>query len=85
MFSVFLGDKQLGLENGQSILALISAGRGLEALETIKTFSLEGRTAKQNTIMFALALCAKSNNLEVKRAAYASVNDICRIPTHLFM
>lgn len=82
---MILGEKELGIENAQSIIRLISAGRGLEVVETIKTFSIEGRTAKQNPIMFALALCAKSDHLPTKQAAYASLLEICRIPTHLFM
>lgn len=81
----YQGEKELGIENAQSILRLIAAGRGLEVVETIKTFSIEGRTAKQNPIMFALALCAKSDHLPTKQAAYASLGEICRIPTHLFM
>jgi 60 kDa SS-A/Ro ribonucleoprotein len=79
------GEKELGIENAQAVLKLIENGRGVEVVETIKTYSLEGRTSKQNPIMFALALCAKSEDLPTKQAAYASLSEICRIPTHLFM
>ena len=81
----YQGEKELGIENAQAIIRLIAAGRGPEVVETIKTFSLEGRTAKQNPIMFALALCAKSDHLPTKQAAYAALGEVCRIPTHLFM
>jgi 60 kDa SS-A/Ro ribonucleoprotein len=81
----YQGEKELGIENAQAILKLIADGRGEEVVATIKTYSIEGRTSKQNPIMFALALCAKSDNLPTKRAAYASLSEICRIPTHLFM
>ena len=81
----FAGEKELGVENALSIQELIKDGRGLEVVETIKKFSIEGRTSKQNTVMFALALCAKSDDLPTKRAAYGSLSEICRIPTHLFM
>ncbi|CAF1042810.1 unnamed protein product [Rotaria sp. Silwood1] len=81
----YQGEKELGIENAKSILKLIENGRGVEVVETIKTYSIEGRTSKQNPIMFALALCAKSTDLPTKRAAYGSLSDICRIPTHLFM
>lgn len=47
--------------------------------------SLSGRAAKQNPTIFALAICARSNDLETKQLAYASLNEMCRIPTHLFM
>ncbi|CAF1247317.1 unnamed protein product [Adineta steineri] len=81
----YQGEKELGIENAQAILKLIENGRGTEVVETIKTYSLEGRTSKQNPIMFALALCAKSADLKTKQAAYTSLSEICRIPTHLFM
>lgn len=81
----YQGEKELGIENAQAILKLIENGRGIEVVETIKTYSVEGRTSKQNPIMFALALCAKSTDLKTKQAAYASLSEICRIPTHLFM
>eukprot|EP01092_Planopodium_desertum_P014510 TRINITY_DN7342_c0_g1_i1.p1 TRINITY_DN7342_c0_g1~~TRINITY_DN7342_c0_g1_i1.p1 ORF type:complete len:485 (-),score=74.43 TRINITY_DN7342_c0_g1_i1:81-1475(-) len=47
--------------------------------------SLEGRTAKQDALLFSLAYCCRSKDLETKKAAYANVLKICRIPTHLFM
>lgn len=81
----YQGEKELGIENAQAILRLIEAGRGTEVVETIKTYSLEGRTSKQNTLMFSLALCAKSTNLPTKQAAYNALSEVCRIPTHLFM
>lgn len=81
----YQGEKELGIENAQAILRLIDAGRGPEVVDTIKTYSIEGRTSKQNPIMFALALCAKATDLPTKQAAYGSLAEICRIPTHLFM
>ena len=36
--------------------------------------------------MFALAICARQEkDVKTKQAAYAVINDVCRIPTHLFM
>ncbi|CAF3839788.1 unnamed protein product [Rotaria magnacalcarata] len=81
----YQGEKELGIENAAAMLRLIQDGRGVEVVDTIKTYSLEGRTSKQNTIMFALALCAKSTDLPTKQAAYNALPEICRIPTHLFM
>lgn len=81
----YQGEKELGIENAKAILRLIEAGRGTEVVDTIKTYSIEGRTSKQNPIMFALALCAKATDLPTKQAAYGSLAEICRIPTHLFM
>ncbi|CAF0810672.1 unnamed protein product [Didymodactylos carnosus] len=81
----YIGEKELGIENAKAVLELIKAGRGEEVVAEVKKFSLEGRTSKQNPIMFVLALCAKSDHLPTKQAAYKALADVCRIPTHLFM
>lgn len=80
----YVGEKQLGKENAEAILRLIENGRGVEVVQEITKYSIEGRTAKQNPIIFALALCARDDNIETKRAAYDALNKVCRIPTHLF-
>ena len=80
----YIGEKKLGKENAEAILRLIAAGRGQEVVGEIVTFSVEGRAAKQNPIIFALALCARDKDVETKRAAYAALGRVCRIPTHLF-
>ncbi len=80
----YTGEKELGRENAESVLRLIKAGKGCEVVKEVVTYSLEGRTAKQNPIIFILALCARDNDVDTKRAAYEAVNKVCRIPTHLF-
>ena len=80
----YIGEKKLGRENAEAILRLIAAGKGQEVVREIVEFSVEGRAAKQNPIIFALALCARDKDVETKRAAYQAVNKVCRIPTHLF-
>ena len=64
---------------------LIRDGKGTEAVELLRKVSVERRNVKQNPLIFALALCARSNDLDTKEAAYKVVNEVCRIPTHLFM
>ncbi|XP_068725168.1 RNA-binding protein RO60-like [Montipora capricornis] len=76
---------KLGQENAQALLRLISEGRGPEAVKIIVEYSTEGRTAKQDPIILSLAICARSKHLETKRAAYAAITKVLRIPTHLFM
>ena len=80
----YIGEKELGKENALSIIRLIQAKRGVEVIEEIVRYSVEGRTAKQNPIIFALALCARDDDLATKKAAYDALNKVCRIPTHLF-
>jgi 60 kDa SS-A/Ro ribonucleoprotein len=80
----YIGEKELGLENAQCIVRLLADGKGMEVIQEIVAFSEEGRAAKQNPIIFALAMCARDDNVHVKRAAYESLPRVCRIPTYLF-
>ncbi|KAK3606060.1 hypothetical protein CHS0354_006404 [Potamilus streckersoni] len=72
-------------ENAKSFDRLIYEGKGKELVTLIEQISLEGRAAKQEPAIFGLAICARSNDRETKKAAYDSLNKVCRIPTHLFM
>ena len=76
--------KKLSEENAQALLRLIETGRGPEAVDIVRQFSVEGRTAKQDPIIFALATCARSPDAKTKTAAYGVMNKVLRIPTHLF-
>ena len=79
-------EQKLTRENAKTIDKLIKDGKGEEVVKTIVEFSVEGRTAKQNSILFALALCARQDDdIKTKKAAYAALNAVCRIPTHLFL
>ena len=80
----YIGEKELGRENAMAIIRLIASGRGIEVVKEIVDFSVEGRAAKQNPIIFALALCAREKDLLTKQAAYDALVKVCRIPTHLF-
>lgn len=83
--SYFVMEEKLAKENVQALSRLISDGKGTIAIELLRKVSVERRNVKQNPLIFALALCARSNDLETKTAAYKVLNDVCRIPTHLFM
>ena len=80
----YIGEKELGRENAMAIIRLIQSGRGTEVVKEIVEFSVGGRAAKQNPIIFALALCAREENEDTKKAAYDALVKVCRIPTHLF-
>lgn len=80
----YIGEKELGRENAMAIIRLIETGKGTEVVKVIVEFSLEGRAAKQNPIIFALALCAREKDAATKKAAYDALIKVCRIPTHLF-
>ena len=80
------GEPQLPTsEKAQCITRLIAAGRGCEVVQTIIDFSDTGRTAKQDGLMFAMAMCARQwHDSETKKMCYANLHLVCRIPTHLF-
>ncbi|XP_052270552.1 RNA-binding protein RO60-like [Dreissena polymorpha] len=79
--------KETDLKRGnvQCIDRLISDGRGREAVEAIRDISINRRNVRQNSLLYAYAICCRSNNKEVKKLAYSYLSEICRIPTHLFM
>ena len=86
----YIGEKELGRENALAIIRLINRDKGRQVVKEIVEFSVEGRAAKQNPIIFALALCAREERTptfeldDTKEAAYGALNQVCRIPTHLF-
>lgn len=77
-------EQKLGLENAEALIRLIEDGRGCEVIQEIKSFSQEGRTAKQEPMLFALAICSQCSDISTKQAAFKAVSEVCRIPTHLF-
>lgn len=81
----YASQKELSYENAKALLALIEEGRGVEAVSVIKEYSVENRAAKQDPIILALALCARSSDQPTKQAAYEAITSVLRIPTHLFM
>lgn len=58
---------------------------GVDAINEIVEVSDGGLAPKNDQAIFALAVAFRSNDLEVKEAAKAAVNKVCRTATHLFM
>uniref|UniRef100_A0A8D0PXD3 RNA-binding protein RO60 n=1 Tax=Sus scrofa TaxID=9823 RepID=A0A8D0PXD3_PIG len=80
----YIQEQRLGLQNAEALLRLIEEGRGCEVIQEIKSFSQEGRNAKQEPTLFALAICSQCSDTSTKQAAFKAVPEVCRIPTHLF-
>uniref|UniRef100_A0A8D0CE62 RNA-binding protein RO60 n=1 Tax=Salvator merianae TaxID=96440 RepID=A0A8D0CE62_SALMN len=80
----YIEEQKLGFENADALLRLVEDGRGCEVVQEIKMFSQEGRAAKQEPVLFALAICSQCSDAKTKQAAYKAVSEVCRIPTHLF-
>ena len=71
-------------DNAKAIARLLAGGRGPEVVKELVEYSVAGRTAKQDPILFALAMCVRCPDPKTKTAAYEAVGKICRIPTFLF-
>ncbi|XP_049625684.1 RNA-binding protein RO60 [Suncus etruscus] len=80
----YIKEQKLGLENAKALIRLIEDGRGCDVIQEIKSFSQEGRTAKYEPMLFALAICSQCSDKSTKQAAFKAVPEVCRIPTHLF-
>uniref|UniRef100_I3MIX2 RNA-binding protein RO60 n=1 Tax=Ictidomys tridecemlineatus TaxID=43179 RepID=I3MIX2_ICTTR len=80
----YIKEQKLGLENAEALIRLIEDGKGYEVIQEIKSFSQEGRTIKQEPLLFALAICSQCSDISTKQAAFKAVSEVCRIPTHLF-
>ncbi|MEG7521493.1 MAG: TROVE domain-containing protein, partial [Chromatiales bacterium] len=74
------------VENARCISRLIESGRGDEVVKMAIEFSVDDRTAKQNGLMVAMAMCARQSvDPQTQRLCYENLHLVCRIPTHLFM
>jgi hypothetical protein len=74
-------------EISRAILAAVNEPSTFKTLiEDLLDVSVKGRAARQEMTMMALAACIVfAPDQECKSLALASINQICRIPTHLFM
>lgn len=75
-------EKTLTKENADCILDCANED-GKRTVEIIKQVSMLGRAPKNDPAIFALALCTTVP--AAREFAYAAVNDVCRIGTHIFM
>nr|XP_006129201.1 60 kDa SS-A/Ro ribonucleoprotein isoform X1 [Pelodiscus sinensis]XP_006129202.1 60 kDa SS-A/Ro ribonucleoprotein isoform X1 [Pelodiscus sinensis]XP_006129203.1 60 kDa SS-A/Ro ribonucleoprotein isoform X1 [Pelodiscus sinensis]XP_025043566.1 60 kDa SS-A/Ro ribonucleoprotein isoform X1 [Pelodiscus sinensis] len=80
----YIKEQKLGFQNAETLIRLIEDGKGCDVVQEIKTFSQEGRAAKQEPMLFALAICSQCSDTKTKQAAFKAVSEVCRIPTHLF-
>lgn len=71
-------------ESGQCVLRLIAAGKGIEVVDRIVEVSATGRAAKNDSALFALAICAGCDQKDVRKYALSKLNAVARIGTHLF-
>lgn len=80
----YVGERELTEQNAQSVVALIKTN-GLDVVNTVVDFAVNGRAPKADAGIFVLALCATYGDAATKKAAYAAIASVCRTSTHLFL
>ena len=90
------GEVEVGLDNAKALYRLLTGSlaepmassvainRGLECVQLIVEYATEGRCAKQNPLVFALAMCARYGDTATRKAVFAALPQVCSIPTTLF-
>lgn len=79
----YQSERQLTYENAKEIVSLI-ASDGPAVVQEVVDFAKAGRAPKADPGLFVLALCTVVGDQATRSAAYNAVNQVCRIPTHLF-
>lgn len=64
---------------------MVHTGKGVDVVKMITKVSVSRRCVRQDALLLALAICAKSNDNATKKAAYKQLSKICRTPIHLFI
>jgi 60 kDa SS-A/Ro ribonucleoprotein len=79
----YITEQDLVKQNHEAIVRCIKAD-GVRAVNRIVEISDGGRAPKNDPATFALALAATHGDAQAKARAFANLNKVCRIGTHLF-
>jgi 60 kDa SS-A/Ro ribonucleoprotein len=81
--SFYAGEWTLTRENAQALERCLAAD-GPRAVAEIAAISRDGRAAKNDAAIFALAMAAAASDEATRRAALDALPVVCRTGTHLF-
>ena len=79
----YIGERGLVKQNHDALVRCIQAD-GIRAVNRIVEISDAGRAPKNDPAIFALALVVTYGDVPAKTHAFANLNKVCRIGTHLF-
>jgi 60 kDa SS-A/Ro ribonucleoprotein len=79
----YIGERELVKQNHDALVRCIKAD-GIRAVNRIVEISDTGCAPKNDPAIFALALVATHGDAAAKAHAFANLNKVCRIGTHLF-
>ncbi|XP_033729591.1 60 kDa SS-A/Ro ribonucleoprotein-like [Pecten maximus] len=72
------------VEKTQFLTELLSDHKGKEVLTEVLKCHTERNSVKKETLLFTVALCAKSTDKDLKQLAYQTFLKICKSPRELF-
>src|SRR4051812_27326745 len=78
----YVGEKDLTKASYQNVVSCIKAC-GKKAVDMILEVSDKGLAPKNEPAIFALALCVTHGDDATKKLAFAHLNKVCRIGTHI--
>lgn len=81
--SYYASAKKLTVGAGKNVIACINVD-GKKTVDRIVEISQSGRAPKNDSAIFALALCATCSNPQVVEMAFEALPKVARIGTHLF-
>jgi 60 kDa SS-A/Ro ribonucleoprotein len=79
----YITERELVKQNHDALIRCIK-GDGVRAVNRIVEISDAGRAPKNDPAIFALALVVTHGDAQAKAHAFANLNKVCRIGTHLF-
>ncbi len=79
----YIGERDLVKQNHDALVRCIKAD-GIRAVNRIVEISDAGRAPKNDPAIFTLALVVTHGDASAKAQAFANLNKVCRIGTHLF-
>ncbi|KAK2181316.1 hypothetical protein NP493_403g01020 [Ridgeia piscesae] len=81
-----VGDNQLTPQNATCVTRMLQSSNGQEVVNMVIEYSVQGVTAKQEALVFAVAMCARQRVDPATRTyCYDNLCEICRTPTQLFL
>jgi 60 kDa SS-A/Ro ribonucleoprotein len=79
----YIGERELVKQNHDVLIRCMKQD-GIRAVNRIVEISEAGRAPKNDPAIFALALVVTHGDVPAKAHAFANLNKVCRIGTHLF-
>jgi len=81
--SYYVDEKKMTVESASAVIRCAKIN-GKKTVDMIVEISDNGKAPKNDPAIFAMAICAASENAYTRKYALQNLSKVCRIPTHLF-